>query len=81
MLRRIIGEDIDLSFHAAADVCPVFADAGQMEQVVMNLAVNSRDAMAAGGKLLIETRNVTLDDVFGREHLWARPGNVSERNP
>jgi PAS domain S-box-containing protein len=74
MLRRIIGEDIDLRFHASSNPDQVFADAGQIDQVVMNLAVNARDAMLGGGRLIIETRNVTLDEAYCREHLWAKPG-------
>jgi PAS domain S-box-containing protein len=74
MLRRIIGEDVELSFQASPNLSPVFADPGQIEQVIMNLAVNARDAMAHGGRLIIETSNALLDDAYCRKHLWARPG-------
>jgi len=75
MLTRMIGEDIDLVMVPNADLWPVRADAGQIEQVVMNLAVNARDAMPSGGKLTIETSNVTLDEDYARVHAPLHPGD------
>jgi two-component system, cell cycle sensor histidine kinase and response regulator CckA len=74
MLRRLIGEDIDLAMVAGADLGQVKADAGQLEQVVMNLCVNARDAMPDGGLLRLETANVDLDSSHAARHESMAPG-------
>ncbi|MGB9233397.1 MAG: ATP-binding protein, partial [Terriglobales bacterium] len=74
MLTRMIGEDIDLVMVPGSVLGAVRADPGQIDQVIMNLAVNARDAMPQGGKLTIETANVTLDENFARTHSPLVPG-------
>jgi PAS domain S-box-containing protein len=74
LLRRLLGEDIDVVTNLDRTLGAVRADPAQLEQVVVNLAVNARDAMPHGGRLLIETRNAELDDSYAREHAPVRPG-------
>jgi two-component system cell cycle sensor histidine kinase/response regulator CckA len=74
MLRRLLGEDVDLGTRLEPTTGRVKADPGQLEQVIMNLAVNSRDAMPKGGKLTLETGNVDLDEAYAADHYPARPG-------
>ena len=74
LLRRLIGEDIEVFTVPANDLGSVKADAGQIEQVIMNLALNSRDAMPNGGKLTLETSNAILDDTYTRQHQPVEPG-------
>jgi signal transduction histidine kinase/CheY-like chemotaxis protein len=74
MLERLIGEDIELRTALTQNLGRVMADPGQIGQVLMNLAVNSRDAMSRGGTLTIETANVELDEGFARDHLYLAPG-------
>ncbi len=68
MLSRLIGVDVEVSTRLDPELGTVEADPGQMDQVVLNLAVNSRDAMPNGGKLTIQTKNVELDDSYVRTH-------------
>ncbi len=74
MLHRVIGEDIELVFLFDKDLGRTKVDPGQIEQVVMNLTVNARDAMLGGGKLTIETANVELDQAYARNHIAVKPG-------
>jgi signal transduction histidine kinase len=74
MLQRLIGEDIDLVVRQKTGLGRVKADPGQLEQIIMNLAVNARDAMPQGGKLTFETANIELDETYTRQHMGMQPG-------
>ncbi len=74
LLRRLLGEDIELNTVLDPRLGHVKADPGQIEQVIMNLAVNARDAMPSGGKLTIETVNLDLDSFYAREHVTVAAG-------
>lgn len=74
MLSRVLGEDIELTNHLDKNLARVQADPGQMEQILLNLAVNARDAMPSGGKLSITTANVDIDDAYAATHLGVTRG-------
>ena len=75
MLPRLLGEDVAVSTRLSPDLAMVKADRSQIEQIIMNLAVNARDAMPTGGRLRIETGNVKLDQLYARQHAGAKPGD------
>ena len=74
LIRRLIGESIDVSFKCQERIDSIMGDAGQMEQVLLNLCVNARDAMPKGGRLSIELRNVHIGEDETAAWPWARPG-------
>jgi len=74
LLPRLIGEDVELGIRTAPDLGAIRADASQMEQIIMNLAVNARDAMPSGGRLMIETSNAELDRTYNSTHPIVKPG-------
>ena len=75
MLKRLLGEDVDVHVHRPEDLWSILADQGRIEQVVMNLCVNARDAMPEGGVLSIETSNVILNEDYSSEHIAVRKGD------
>jgi CheY-like chemotaxis protein len=75
MLRRLIGEDVEVRTTLQADLGAIKADPSQLEQVIMNLVINARDAMPAGGKLTIETANTYLDETYAEQHLSVSAGD------
>ena len=75
MLPRLLGEDIEVSLELDPELGNVKADQGQIEQVIMNLAVNARDSMPEGGKLKIQTANVVLDQIYTRNHPGSKAGD------
>lgn len=74
LLQRLIGEDIELTVALDPQLGHVKVDPGQIEQIILNLAVNARDAMPAGGKLVLETANIELDAAYAAQHPSTRPG-------
>ncbi len=74
LLQRLIGENIELRAVLNPELCRVKADPGQIEQIIMNLAVNARDAMPSGGKLTIETSNMEFDEAYTAQHPSTRTG-------
>lgn len=74
LLQRVIGEDIELKTHLSPQEEPVLADSGQLEQVLMNLCANARDAMPQGGTLMIETEIVEFDEEYIKLHAFTKPG-------
>ncbi len=74
LLRRLIGEDIEMRTAVSAGLGTIKADPAQVEQVLMNLVVNARDAMPKGGRMIVETSNVDLDKTYASEHVSVKPG-------
>jgi CheY-like chemotaxis protein len=75
LLRRVIGEDIELEFQTEGKLGSIEADPGQLEQVIVNLAINARDAMPDGGKLTITTANLHLDETYADRRAAVKPGH------
>ena len=77
MLRRLIGENFDVRVRLGTTASPIYVDPGQIEQVLMNLVINARDAMPAGGTITIQTSGVTLDEAYIHRHAGARAGRYT----
>ena len=77
MLRRLIGEDVELEIILDRSTGNIRADPNHIEQAIVNLAVNARDAMPGGGRLTIETANVHIDETYVKTHMGVKPGRVS----
>jgi two-component system, cell cycle sensor histidine kinase and response regulator CckA len=77
LLRRLLGEDVELVTSLDAKLGHVKADPGQIEQVIMNLAVNARDAMPEGGSLMVETTNMEIGESYSRDHVMVKPGSYA----
>src|SRR3984957_6824838 len=77
MLQRLIGEDVELILNLGVNVGNIKADPGHVEQAIVNLAVNARDAMPMGGHLRIETSDVVLDENYARTHMGVNPGEFT----
>jgi two-component system, cell cycle sensor histidine kinase and response regulator CckA len=75
LLKRLIGEDVELTIHLQPNAGNIKVDPSQLEQILMNLAVNARDAMPDGGRLILETAYVELDEAYARQHLGAKAGD------
>jgi two-component system cell cycle sensor histidine kinase/response regulator CckA len=75
MLRPIIGDQIEFKMTSASEIRPIYADVRQIEEAVMNLILNARDAMPDGGRLTVETANVTFDSAYTGSHTEAKPGS------
>ncbi len=75
LLRRLVGEDVEIVTALAADLGAIRADATQVHQVLINLVVNARDAMPSGGRLIVETSNATLDEDYARDRVNVAPGD------
>src|SRR5258706_11760110 len=77
MLRRLIGEDIELGIALDPQLGRIKADQGQIQQVIMNLVVNARDAMPKGGKLMIKTSSVEVDENYAKRNSVQVPGSYT----
>jgi PAS domain S-box-containing protein len=74
MIERLIGKHIRLETNGTSDLMPIWCDPAQVEQIILNLAVNARDAMSGGGRITIEASNAIIDEPHAKEHIDARPG-------